>query len=296
MKTYLDCVPCYFAQVLDACRLLGMEEPAVKVILDDVARMVPDFSLTSSPPETSRLIYALIARKSGKRDPYETLKRESNRAALAVYPHVKEKIARTGRPLRAAVEAACAGNIIDYGALRVMDLERELDAIMERLEETVADRDHGFFAFNLLTRELGNARSLLYLLDNAGEIVFDRMLLEEIKTQYPELAVTVAVRGAPIINDCLEEDAHACGLADMARIISNGADAPGTVLSLCSPGFLDVWMKSDLVISKGQGNYESLSEETKRIFFLLTVKCPVLARHIGVDVRKTVLLPSQGIH
>ena len=124
------------------------------------------------------------------------------------------------------------------------------------------------------------AKDILYLGDNAGEIVFDRLFIE----QMPHEKVTYVVRGEPIINDVTIEDAREVDMFDLVDVIDNGSDAPGTILETCSHEFQQRFASSDLVIAKGQGNYETLSDVNKRIFFLLQVKCPVIAKDIGFEV------------
>jgi uncharacterized protein with ATP-grasp and redox domains len=129
------------------------------------------------------------------------------------------------------------------------------------------------------------AEDILYLTDNAGEVVFDRLLLE----QLPRKKVTVAVRGKPVINDATMEDAEYVGLAEVARIIDNGSDAPGTILSDCSDTFRRRFERADLIISKGQGNYETLADCPRPIYFLLQVKCPIIARDLNCQVGTAIL-------
>ena len=131
-----------------------------------------------------------------------------------------------------------------------------------------------------LRRRVQETKSILYLADNAGEIVFDRLLIE----QLPRDRVTVAVKGGPVINDATREDAEAAGLIDLVEVIDNGSDAPGTILEQCSPSFQRRFAEADLVIAKGQGNYETLNDVPREVFFLLKVKCPVIARDIACDL------------
>jgi len=136
---------------------------------------------------------------------------------------------------------------------------------------------------------------ILYLGDNAVEIVFDKILIEEIDKRDQGQEIYYAVRGGPIINDVTLNDAQEVSMSEVARVISNGSDVPGTILNSCSKKFLEIYGKADIIIAKGQGNYESLSEEKdNRIYFLLQVKCPVIARHIGVKVGSAVLRASGG--
>ncbi len=120
---------------------------------------------------------------------------------------------------------------------------------------------------------------MLIIGDNAGETIFDKVLIEELLN----LEIIYAVRSGPIINDATIEDVELAGLNRQVRLISTGCDAPGVIRTECSQEFLKIFDEADIVISKGQGNYETLSEEEREIFFLLKVKCPVIAKHIGVD-------------
>ena len=129
------------------------------------------------------------------------------------------------------------------------------------------------------------------LADNAGEIVFDRLLIE----QLPIDRVTVAVRGYPVINDATLDDAETAGLTDIVDVISNGSDAPGTLLDDCSEAFRSRFEEADLIIAKGQGNYETLAQSPRPIFFLLRVKCPVVARDLDYPVGSMVVHPSTAL-
>lgn len=130
------------------------------------------------------------------------------------------------------------------------------------------------------------AKTVLYLADNAGEIVFDRVFIEEF---CDNRKVIFAVRDKPAINDALMEDAIFCGIDKVAQVVSSGIDAPGTILKYCLDEFLKIFRQADLIISKGQGNFESLSQEKKPIFFLFMVKCPVIAKEIGCKMEDMVL-------
>jgi len=136
---------------------------------------------------------------------------------------------------------------------------------------------------------LNNAESILYLGDNTGEIVFDKLLIEELSNMLPDVKITYVVRDKPVINDALMEDAVSCGLDKIVDVISSGCDAPGTILDLCSKEFLKLYESAELIISKGQGNFETLADEKRPIFFLFKVKCPVIANHTGFNLGDIVL-------
>jgi len=283
MRTYLDCIPCFIKSALEMARLVDGNEIMHKEILDEVARMIPEFSLGSSPPEMARMIHKVMERRFGNKDIYLSIKKESNRKALELYPRLKEKVHSSQDSLLTAVEIAIAGNVIDYAAKNSLNIEEEIEKLFTNefahINKTVFDYDD----FKV---DLNKAKQILYLADNAGEVVFDRVLIEELSK---DKAVIFAVRDKPVINDALIEDAKECELDKRAKIMSSGVDAPGTVLKYCSKEFLEIYKNADLIISKGQGNYEALSQEKENIYFLFRAKCPVIARHAEVGLGDIVL-------
>jgi uncharacterized protein with ATP-grasp and redox domains len=277
MKTYLDCIPCFFRQGLTAARMAGLNSRGQKEILDEIARIIPDIPLESSPPEIGRNVYKAIKEISGIEDPYKKVKKEYIELALRLYPELKKIVEKSKDPLLTAIRIAIAGNIIDFGVGEEFNVEETLNST---LKEDFAILDYQDFKDDLKEAEM-----ILYIGDNAGETVFDRVLIEEINGN-----VYYAVRGEPIINDVTFKDAIDSGIAEVAGIIPSGSDAPGTILKRCNQKFLGLFYKSDIIISKGQGNYETLSEVDKDVYFLLMVKCPVIARDIGVKEQSIILL------
>jgi uncharacterized protein with ATP-grasp and redox domains len=276
MKTYLDCLPCFMSQALRTARIATDDEKQVKKVLDEVGMMLRDIPLESTPPESGRLIYHKIAEITGNPDPYREIKSESTKKALSLYPSLKSRVEKSSDKLLAAIRVAIAGNVIDLGAHWDFDLEQEI--------EEVFNRDFAICDYGAFKECLRSANEILYIGDNAGECVFDRILIEELKKP-----VTYVVRDVPIINDATYEDAIQAGINKIATILSSGTDAPGTVLETCSVEFKEAYNNSRFIISKGQGNYEALSGERRPIFFLLKTKCHVIANNIGVDEGDIVL-------
>jgi hypothetical protein len=231
----------------------------------------------------------MIKEQTGNPDPYKELKQKSNEIALKIYPELKKMVQNSENRLLKAVEIAIAGNIIDYGTMSNLNIDAEIDLIINSEEDKIRNEDTKYFEYAEFINSLKKTKVLLYLADNAGEIIFDRILIEEIKATYPDIQIYCAVRGYPIINDCTISDTVSSGIDKIVTVISNGTDAPGTILKECSKEFLDIWNRSDLIVSKGQGNFESLSEAQGNIFFMLMVKCQVLAKDIGCNLRDVIL-------
>lgn len=285
MKTYLDCIPCFFRQALDAARLAGADDKTQKKILDKLAKEMECFSLECSPPEMGKIIYGLVIEVTGKKDPYKKIKEKSNKMALDILPILKKRIESSKDRMLTALEFAIAGNIIDYGAKNSLDIDKEINDIINEID---CEDKKAVFSYDNFKRDLNKAKTILYIADNAGEIIFDRLLIEEIKGLGKD--IVCAVRESPIINDALKEDALTAGIDKVARIISSGSDAPGTILEACSDEFKGIFDRADLIISKGQGNFESLAEKTKRpIYFLFRVKCPIVAEHVNCKVGSIIL-------
>ncbi len=290
MKTYLDCIPCFFRQALEAARMVGVDEKIQKKILDEISKVIPDIKLTSTPPEMGKTIHDFVKKITGKEDPYKKLKENSNTQALKIYPELKAKVESAEDRLLMAVELAIAGNIIDYGTKNSLDVDSELAKILKKEQRAIKYEKESIFNFRDFKESVKNAKTILYLADNVGETVFDSLLLEEIKNIDPEKEIIYAVKEKPIINDALKEDAIKAGIDNFAEIMSSGSEVPGTIISLCSKPFIDIFKKADLVISKGQGNYETLSDEKRPIFFLFMAKCPVIARHVDCGIGDIILV------
>ena len=293
MKTYLDCIPCFFNQALEASRIAGASAQIQKTILGDLAKALVKFPLSASPLEMGRVIYGIVIKRTRKKDPYSNLKAKSNRLALGFYHKLKDKVKKSQDKLLIALELAIAGNIIDYGVKNTLNVDRELKRILTEENKIIKNENKFLFSYAAFKKALGKAKIILYLGDNAGETVFDKVLIEEMRKYGKDKRIIYAVKEKPIINDALAEDAYFCGIDKVAEVISSGLDAPGTIIRLCSKKFKDIYRKADMVISKGQGNFESLSKEKGPIFFLFMAKCPVVAKHVGCNIKDIILLKNR---
>ncbi len=274
MKTAFECMACYLRQTLQVARV-STDDPQLQLAaLRKVSGLIAELDMERTPPENSVPIYKAIAAITACDDPYLEAKEQSNKQALGLLPECKEKIAAARDSLLMAVRFAIGGNIIDYGAMRSFDV----DGAMKRCLHASFVVNH-YQSFQQKLRELPLNANVLYLADNSGEIVYDSLVVSELDSM--GFNVTVVVKSGPIINDALLADAKACGLEQMATVLENGTSCPGTPLASCSPELIEHFNGADLIISKGQGNFETLSEVKAEIFFLLTVKCSVVGAHLA---------------
>jgi hypothetical protein len=250
-------------------------------VLNSVAETIPQLPLDVTPPEIAQRIYKITYQIIGNDDPYREAKHKANQSALVLYPNLKQIVTGSNDPLLTACKLAIAGNSID---LATPSSSCDINSIVRSAPTMpLATSDYPEFS-----RSIEKSSHVLYLGDNAGEIVFDRILIEELH-QIGKLEVSFVVRERPIINDVTFDDAISVSLDRVASIVSSGSDAPATILSQCSPQVLRLYHRADIIIAKGQGNYESLSGEQSNIFFFLKAKCPVVAQLLGVNIGDAIL-------
>ena len=294
MRTYLECYPCFMKQALETARHLDLSEEETRRILVAVGESLRDIRLDMTPPEIAGTIHEVIRRHTDAADPYHGEKVRFTELAHAVYPRLSRLVQEAQDPLLTATVIAIIGNIIDFGVLNEGEVQTRLDELLAEEFDAAEHESRAIFAYEELRDALDTANRVLYIGDNAGETVFDKVLIETIRATRPGTEVTYAVRGRPIINDAVMEDAVAAGLDVVATLVSSGSALPGTVLSQATAEFQTLFRDADVVLSKGQGNYESLSETNHEIFFLLVAKCPVIAGDIGCKVGDIILLHHRG--
>ena len=280
MKTYFECFPCYVQQALRAARIFTDDPKIIKNLIDEVGMLFPKITFDMTSPEIGEFIYGRMREISGVNDPYKNLKKQSTDEALDLVQFCRKLLTESADPLFMAIKLAIAGNMIDFAIHHEVDIRAEIESIVHK-ELTINDYDS-------FRKRLEISETILYIGDNAGESVFDRLLIEQLHDK----KIYFGVRGAPVINDVVEEDAMQAGIDKVAEIVSSGSPVPGTILSKCNKEFVELFQTADMIISKGQGNYEGLSDEEREIFFLLRIKCEVIAGHIGVPIRSLVLMRS----
>lgn len=272
MKIHLDCYPCFLKQTIIALRLGTKDESEKEQILKRIAASIGAADTSKTPAHTTTFLHREIRALLGK-DPFKDIKSEYNHAALRLYPHFKKQVEISPDPLWTASRLAIAGNVIDFGIFTSVDIEGTIE---RALSGPITVDDYSFFR-----DEIAQAKNILYLLDNAGEIVFDRILIETLSSLGKN--VTAVVKGADVINDATTKDAQEAQLTDICEIIDNGCDAVGTILEWTPAHFQDLFRKAGFIISKGQGNFETLMSSRKNIFFLFQSKCDVISRELGLS-------------
>jgi uncharacterized protein with ATP-grasp and redox domains len=253
--------------------------------VQEVANFLINTNIDRSPPEISTEVHSIIRNITNCDDPYKNIKNEQNQTALEYYPKLKKIITGSDDRLKTATKLAIAGNVIDFGTPNRFDINDTIERIL-RTEFSID-------SFKNFKNDLDQASSILYIGDNSGEIVFDKLLIEELHG-LKDFEITFAVRSGPIINDATRSEATAVGLDKLTKIIEIGTRSPGTVLDLCTPEFKKCYKSSDLIISKGQGNYEAL-DPAPNLFKLLIVKCELVARDIGGGVKVGDIVFTNGL-
>ncbi len=262
------------------------DRAAQTAFMRDVARTIADAPDNVAAPWLVPGFADAARRHFGITDAYETIKRESNERVLALLPRVREIVSRADDPLAMALKFSRTGNYLDFAVLPHDRIARELDSAIEKTPAEPLDAAE----YAALRADLSAARSLLILGDNAGEIAFDVVLVEQLQKAYPDLHVQYVVRGGNAQNDATRADAHAVGMDELAPILDNGSCIPGTELAYCGEALLREFSRADVVLSKGQGNFECLLGCGQNVYYLFLCKCPRLCRILSQPLMQPMLL------
>ena len=269
MKTYQACIPCLLNLMEFTMDKGNIDDSTRSAILDKISESWIKADMTIPPARTAGLIYQNILHETGQEDLFKAHKEASVMEAIKLYPVLKKLVEDASEPLAAAVRISALGNILDAGNPNSYDIDEEISRVFEG--KIWGD------SLDTFRDKLSTSDTLLLLADNAGETVFDRVLIETL-----DIPVTYVVKGGPALDDALITDASQAGIDRIARIIESGTSYPGTYLPSCTPEFREIYENAPLVLSKGQANYETLSESDRDLFFLLKVKCEVISEDIGI--------------
>lgn len=289
MKVHLDCFPCFLKQTLIAVRLGtrdgSLQANVIKGVLDEIKAT----DMSQPPAYSTTFLHRKIRQLLGK-DPFKEIKSEYNQIALGLYPELKRMIDNSKDPLWTASRLAIAGNVIDFGIFTSVDI---IGTIEKALHNPLTVDAYASFK-----DAVDKSHEVLYLLDNAGEIVFDRLLIEVLSGLGKK--VKAVVKGQPVLNDSTMDDAREVGLTEVCEVIDNGSDCIGTILEFTPPEFNGIFEGAGFMISKGQGNFETLWDTgyaaDKEVFFLFQSKCDVVSKELGVSKGSMLLMKAKGGH
>ncbi len=278
-----ECISCIISQANRSAKLFinGNKEAHLK-LLKDVCEKVKIIDQNFTAPHFSLIIQELIEKTTNTNDPYKSIKEKNLKDAKMFIPAMEKLIENATDKLEAALKIAILGNTIDVGANPNFDLDSDFDLLkFASLNLT---------EFEQFSEDIKNADSILYIGDNYEEALFDKFLLTELSNKN----LVFAVRSRPILNDITIEDAEHLGINKICKVIESGSKIAGTDINKCSPEFLEMYNNADVVISKGQGNFETLLDESRPIYFLFKVKCEVIALRSGLNKGEGALLYHQN--
>lgn len=277
MKINEKCLPCLINQVVKVANITNCSNR--DDLYHQVFEQLSKIDFNKSNPEIIGMIFELVKKHLNNEDPYQEIRQYYNNLFLQSYDDFDKKI----NSFKTAIKYAIIGNIIDFSPINNQEITK-IDDWFDNIDNLSLTIDH----VDKLINDIKKAKTILYLGDNCGEICLDKLLLKRIKQLNPSLKIYFSVRGKPVVNDSIESDAYEVGIDEYASIISNGDNSLGTILSRTSAQFNQIYQNCDFVIAKGQANFESLSEENKKIYFLLMVKCGVIAKYINVPEKSLV--------
>ncbi|MDD3985313.1 MAG: ARMT1-like domain-containing protein [Methanobacterium sp.] len=284
MKVYYECAACFLRQAREALDLATDNNILKMEVTEKVLEIVSEnFHKEAVSNVICTKIHRTIKQETENQDPYSKERELSNDIAMKFLPKIK-KILGKEKDLKNYIKIAIAGNVIDFGAL---GLDKDMESLIFKTIEKNPTLDHS----NELENELHKSKTVLYVADNVGEIVFDKILIEKL-LEY-DVKVTVALKEKPILNDACVEDALNIGLNNLAKLTTTGTDSIGIIEQDVSAEFMKLFKESDMIIAKGLGNYEGLSEmnlKMKPVFCLLNAKCRPVARDIGVNLGDNIVL------
>lgn len=279
MKLNAKCIVCNIQQAIKIADFLDVDDAKREEIMRRVLGYLKDVDFELSNPQIMKGTWDIITAELGNDNPYKNIKKFYNEEMLMMYDELKDIVKNSNDQFQAALKMAITGNLIDFGPSHKFNRD-----ILVEMINNLDSQDMVVDDSQKLRRMLADANTLLYIGDNCGEIVLDKVFIEQIKHDFPNVEIYFGVRGNAIINDVTIEDANMVGMAEVAKIIESKDGAPGTILENTGEQFQKLFNDANVIIAKGQGNYESLSDVKREgLFLLFMAKCPVVAGYAGVD-------------
>lgn len=286
MKIKNPCIPCVSRQFVDLAERLTKDEKQQEKIIQYGLNTLSSVGFKSTAPYVVGKLYEFATNLTGVKDPYKKEKKEFNHIAEEMVEkyQLKDLVAQSDQALETSVRLSIAGNIIDFG----LGIEIKADHVAASIEDSL---EAPLFANDLtaLESDLKKVSRVVVIGDNAGEIVFDKLLVKALGKK-----VTYVVKGGPIVNDATYQDAIDVQMNDLADIVDTGCQYQGIVWDESSETFIAVMKNAEMIISKGQANYECLNTyDHEKLYFLLRAKCPAVADMIGCQVNDFVCMKQK---
>ncbi|MFD3156280.1 damage-control phosphatase ARMT1 family protein [Haloimpatiens sp. FM7330] len=290
MNTFVDCIGCIVNKAEKTCDKYIKDKQIKYKVMQKILKEIINTDYNRTTPYINSKIMRIIKREVNIQDMFIKEKEYFNKKILGMEKDIEDLIKNQEDSLFAALKLASAGNIIDFGALDNVTF----DMVKQIIEKTLKSQFNSNL-FNKLEQQIIKSNTLLYLGDNAGEIVFDKMFIKKIKEKYPHINIIFATRGYPTLNDVIEEDAYYVGMDKYAKIINNGTDIPGTDILETSEEFTKVFNDADIIIAKGQGNFESLQGCTKNIYYIFLCKCEMIVKKLSSEKLENMFIHESQI-
>ncbi len=289
MKTTYECIPCAINQGINVVKSLNIADDKIQDMIQEILKYLSELNyIETTPPEVAMIVYEIIYKHTDIEDPFKKSKDYYNQKILDMEDDLSNYI-RKNDDFSEILKFVISGNIIDFGAIHDLS-EKEIFKTIDNIEKNSLIIDNA----KELKEALEKAESVFYIGDNCGEIVFDKLFIKYLLNRYDIRRLYFGVRGGPIINDVTREDAKKVGMDEFSEIMDTGTKAPGVLLKNLKKDYKDRLFNSDLVISKGQGNYESLSGIKKdNVYFLFMAKCPVVASKLEVEEKSLICKKNQ---
>ncbi|RLD95941.1 MAG: hypothetical protein DRJ13_13925 [Bacteroidetes bacterium] len=280
MRTYPECYECVLRQFTSELDLINLDLETQTLMVKEALVLLGEARGSATPPDLYGQLHSMLRDNIGDIDAYVESKRKSHQLAMGYQEALRGLIGNGPDKFEQGIKVSAAGNIIDVLYAREYNLWDEV--------ESSVNQDLLGGGLSAFQQKISKAPYLLYLADNVGETIFDKVFIETLN-----IPVKYGVKGGPILNDATLEDARSAGIDQIAEIVETGSRSPGTPLDQCTNDFRRLFDESPLVLAKGQANYETLDDGGDKIFFLLRLKCPLISREIGFPHGSLVL--KQGL-
>lgn len=290
MDINLECIYCTIKKADSLFSQYEIDEYEKLKFMKEVFKIVSMSNQTDTSPYINAQIMRLLTNKFFIEDIYLNVKKEYNELLLSKSEEIFKEIEKSSEQLNLALKYAMVGNFIDFGAMDKVDKNKLENIILKVREQDIDIEEYDNFA-----KDLNDAKEIVYLADNAGEIVFDKIFIMILQKLYKNLKITVIVRGKPIYNDATIRDAKEIGLCEIVEVIDNGTDIPGTQLDKITTKTKEIIDSADLIISKGQGNFETLFGCKKNIYYIFLCKCDLFTKRFNLEKFKGVFVNETNV-